>query len=943
MLKVIERDVETTIDYQLKNLNWKDLRTDPERNVFKQQAKTEEQNKKLGSLKPDYVLYKSNSNQPLIVIEAKRPGENINNAIIQGKKYADIIEAPIVIATDGVFTKTLYKDEMKPLIINNEEVDELIREITALKFLNEGSYEVSTLDKKVIQSRSELINIFKQSNDYLRSEGLTAGVERFSEFSNILFLKLISELEDIKDELNSVYEQSIIEREYRWNFFKNKKGIELLDYVNNIVLKKFQDKYDKTIFQPLLIKNPYTLERIVGRLDDLQLTDINSDVKGDAFEYFLRSYNSGSKDLGEYFTPRHVIKTMVKLLSPRLGETVYDPFCGTGGMLIESFKHIRNSIPQNIKAINLLRKDTIFGNEITNTARITKMNMILMGDGHSNIQRRDSLANPVESKHDIVITNIPFAQTTEYGHLYDVPTNQGNSICVQHALKALKNTENSRAALVVPDGFLYDRKYMKTRKFIMDRHQLKSVISLPAGTFKPYTDVKTSILLFKGSKNQDKKIWHFAVKNDGYTFNSKREKKIGVNDLDILISERNNNNVDEKIEFGFNLLDLKDVKSNDYRLLINDYISYKIESNHRIESLGNLIFEKKEKVKSLDMDIWTVSNTEGFVKQEEVFSERVASKNISNYKIVGESEFAYNPSRINVGSIALNESNNLGCVSPMYVVFACDNKKLYPAYLKHILKHEKLKKIILEKAYGSVRDTLKFSDLCEIEIPLPSIQEQKMIVSEINNCAQIIDASVSIVKNYKPFLEIKPDWEIYKLDEICDFEYGYTDTSNTDGNVRYIRITDIDFDGTLKKEESKYIRSNNKNEKFKLTQNDLLVARIGATYGKTLLFDSNEAAVFASYLIRLKLNKKVLPKYYFYFSLSDYYWEQVRLLVTGGAQPQLNANRLSLLKIPVPTLKEQQKIIDQIDKERHLVEASKEIIEIFTQKIHGKINRLFES
>ena len=134
----------------------------------------------------------------------------------------------------------------------------------------------------------------------------------------------------------------------------------------------------------------------MDKLDPLMLTDVDSDVKGDAFEYFLKASTSTKNDLGEYFTPRHIVKTMVRLVNPQIGEKIYDPFCGTGGFLIESFRYIYNNMARTDANLALLRENTVYGNEITNTARITKMNMILAGDGHSNIEMKDSLANPVD-------------------------------------------------------------------------------------------------------------------------------------------------------------------------------------------------------------------------------------------------------------------------------------------------------------------------------------------------------------------------------------------------------------------------------------------------------------------------------------------------------------------------------------------------------------------
>jgi len=126
-------------------------------------------------------------------------------------------------------------------------------------------------------------------------------------------------------------DEVVLDKYLRWSQWKNKKGGELLDFVNDTVLPKIRIAYkDKEIFTPLKIKNPNTLRKIIDKLDPLNLINIDSDIKGDAFEYFLKQSTATKNDLGEYFTPRHIIKVMVKLLNPQIGETIYDPFCGTG-------------------------------------------------------------------------------------------------------------------------------------------------------------------------------------------------------------------------------------------------------------------------------------------------------------------------------------------------------------------------------------------------------------------------------------------------------------------------------------------------------------------------------------------------------------------------------------------------------------------------------------
>ncbi len=536
----IERDVETLIDLQLRKLGWEDNPKDKNRNIWKQQPKTSSQKNNLNRLKPDYVLYKSGTDTPLIVIEAKRPSIDINGALIQGTEYAKKIGAPIVMATNGIFIKTFHVASKQELKLDNEEVDSFFDERIALKFLLESN--VNTINKKVINSRKELIKIFKDSNDLLRKEGLLAGHQRFSVFANILFLKLMSEIQDEKEKNK---EKDLIPREYRWDFFKKKNDVELLSYVNDIVLKKFDEYYESDIFDELKIKNPSTLKDIINKLEQLELINIDSDIKGDAFEYFLKRYNSGEKDLGEYFTPRHIVKFLVRLINPKFGERIYDPFCGTGGILIESFKHLYKYSPINKPTLDFIKKESLFGREISTTAKIAKMNMILIGDGHNNIERVDTLENPIKEEYDIVITNMPFSQDTEHGGLYDIPSKDANSICIQHCIEAIDSTsENGRIGIIVPEKVLFDKAYKELREKIYKTCRIENIISLPSGVFEPYSNVQTSIIhltkIKKNVKNED--IDFYFIKNDGFSLDRQRNKIDGENDLDNFFTESDSNN-----------------------------------------------------------------------------------------------------------------------------------------------------------------------------------------------------------------------------------------------------------------------------------------------------------------------------------------------------------------------------------------------------------------
>lgn len=174
------------------------------------------------------------------------------------------------------------------------------------------------------------------------------------------------------------------------------------------------------------------------------------------------------------------------------------------------------------------------------------------------------------------------------------------------------------------------------------------------------------------------------------------------------------------------------------------------------------------------------------------------------------------------------------------------------------------------------------------------------------------------------------------LGNIASFQYGLGETAKNKGDVIYIRITDIDEFGNLKKEILAYLDFVPKYENYILEKGDVLVARTGATFGKSFYFDDDFKSVFAGYLIRIKLNDnvKLISKYLFYFMQTKAYWLQARQIMTGGGQPQFNANTIAKLKIPIPPLEIQNKIVSLMDK----AYSSKKLKETESQKLLDSIN-----
>lgn len=251
-------------------------------------------------------------------------------------------------------------------------------------------------------------------------------------------------------------------------------------------------------------------------------------------------------------------------------------------------------------------------------------------------------------------------------------------------------------------------------------------------------------------------------------------------------------------------------------------------------------------------------------------------------------------------------------------------------YIYHILLHKQ--EVLRSKVRKASIPRLSRNALDEIIVPLPPIEVQREIV-------RILDDFTEQTEQLKASLTAeltarKKQYEYYRdklltldvfgggtskcerrtLGDIAKFTYGYTDKAKNAGDVRFIRITDINDSGYLNPSDAKYIDLTEESKKYLLKKGDLLLARTGATYGKTLFFDSDEPAVYASFLIRIVLDNAVIRnRYYWHFSKSSLYWEQAEKYVSKGGQQQFNANAISRVKVPIPSLEVQDRIINVLD------------------------------
>ena len=986
----LEAETRVLIDRSLENLGWK--LTGKDQNVFYEQTRSESEEKKLGGKRPDYVLYSKESDKPLIVIEAKKKGSRIDAALEQGINYARAIEAPLVFATDGVFCKAFHTVANRPPILNGEEIDEFIREALALRYLT--SYEVNTVSPKVQYDRKELIRIFDEANNMLRGEGLRAGIERFGEFANILFLKLISESEQIKKESGI---QTKFDISCSWDSIKQIPSSTRIEYINNTVYKRLNALYNTYIFTPLQIRDSSILKEIMDKLDPLMLTDVDSDVKGDAFEYFLKASTATKNDLGEYFTPRHIVKTMVRLVNPKIGEKIYDPFCGTGGFLIESFRYIERSLGSgNPELKRILREETIYGNEITNTARITKMNMILAGDGHSNIHMMDSLANPTyidkikydkdgkivrdadgnieysseySGVYDIVLANMPYSQKTKHGNLYDLPSANGDSICVQHCMKAINSAaENGRMALVVPEGFLFRKDLTKTREYLLDHCQLQSIISLPQGVFLPYTGVKTDIIyatdVNKKVKSSERKrnFWYFDVKSDGYTLDNHRRKLDTPSDLTKYEEYRklDSDQASDMMKVGFEVIPLDKVRNNSYILVGSRYRERNFASKYEVTSFSNIAsltrgvnYQKSQqatfKTNNIILPADNITLSGELVVTKEIYVDDTVT--LADEKRLKKDDIFIcmsSGSKEHIGKVAFIDENTNYYAGGFMGIIRANPQKCLPKYLYYYLLaspeyRDEIKLLTQGANINNISSTIN-----SIKIPLPPVELQQQIISELEGYRHIISGAQAIVSNYMP--KIVCHTKSYKaIDEIATFKPSKDEVREMPGDtvVSFVPMANLNtFDAAFAPTESRKLADVLSGFTY-FKDNDILLAKI------TPCFENGKAAIarnltngigFGSteYIVIRANTSLVYPEWIFYHINTPEFIDGGKSFMTGTAgQQRVDINYVKQYRIPIPSLEEQKKILNQISYEQSLIEPSKQLIKVFTEKIESRIKEVW--
>lgn len=380
--------------------------------------------------------------------------------------------------------------------------------------------------------------------------------------------------------------EEVNKSELRWSVFKHKPADEMLLHVQMKVFPFLKDLNGETspftkhmanavFIMPkasLLVSAINIVEDIFKEIekDATEGGHAFQDIQGDVYEMLLSEIATAGKN-GQFRTPRHIIKLMAELVAPQLGQRIADPACGTGGFLLGAYQYILTDLVRQkdkkklekdedgferaaISAVLTQKVKTILdqsfiGYDIDTTmVRLGLMNMMMHGIDEPKIDYKDTLSKTYneDSQYDIIMANPPFTGNIDKGDINEglkLPTTKTELLFVERIFNMLKM--GGTAAVIVPSGVIQNsgKAFEALRKLIIDKAELKAVIAVPSGAFKPYAGVSTAILIFtKGGETNN--VWFYDMQADGYTLDDKRNKITDSDLPDIVQRYKNRLNYD---------------------------------------------------------------------------------------------------------------------------------------------------------------------------------------------------------------------------------------------------------------------------------------------------------------------------------------------------------------------------------------------------------------
>jgi type I restriction enzyme M protein len=404
-----------------------------------------------------------------------------------------------------------------------------------------------------LTTAQRLGSLLKSARDVMRKDkGLNGDLDRLPMLTWLMFLKFLDDHEQVRETealLRKQKHRAAIQPPYRWRDWAAKDdgitGDELRKFINNeeavrpdgskgpgliAYLRAFVGSADPRqrvigeVFSGVTnrMESGYLLRDIINKINGIHFDSTDEiHTLGHFYESMLKEMRDAAGDSGEFYTPRAVVRFMVEVSNPKLGEVVLDPACGTGGFLVESYLHIgRQKEAEKVEGRSLLQQGTLFAQEAKSLPyMLCQMNLLLHGLESPQIIRGNSLEHRLteirdSDRVDVILTNPPFGGEEERGIQSNFPEDKQTSetalLFLQLIMRKLRATPKpGRAAVVVPNGTLFgDGVCSRIKQELLTRFNLHTIVRLPNGVFSPYTPIPTNVLFFDRT-GPTQNVWYY--------------------------------------------------------------------------------------------------------------------------------------------------------------------------------------------------------------------------------------------------------------------------------------------------------------------------------------------------------------------------------------------------------------------------------------------------
>lgn len=709
----------------------------------------------------------------------------------------------------------------------------------------------------------------------------------------------------------------------------------------------------RTIFRAAFL--PYRSPETLGLfLKEISYFDYSHPEElGNAYEYLL-SIMSSQGDAGQFRTPRHIIDFMVDVMNPTKDDKVLDPACGTGGFLVATYNHIleqHDGKDDPDKTEQPLTPDerkklmnNLEGYDIDpSMVRIAQVNMYLHQFKNPQIFQYDSLTSEERwsDKFDVILANPPFMSPKggiKPHSKFALESNRSEVLFVDYILNHLK--PNGRAGIIVPEGIIFQsgKAYKQLRKELVEGG-LYGVVSLPAGVFNPYSGVKTSILLVDNeiAKHRDEIIF-VRISADGYNLGANK-RPVKENDLPeavrLLADWRAGSSTESAIAAKVAKTEIARL---DFNLSAERFMSavkpssgvFPVASIGELEAEGSIQLLRGANLSKSEI---TPSGANYCIHYGELYTrygvriENVYSKTDAAGKVRSEAGDVLVPATTTADALGISIGRSLD-VSNVVIggdinVIRTRNSPVLGSFLAYLISYPPLKLQLARYAKGTNIIHLSNSDLRLLEFPFPPLEVQEQIVAELDGYAAIIDGARKIAENWKPIIDIDPEWDAFALGDLCNVYQPKTISGSqvlkSGPYVVYGANGPIGYYDEYNHEES-----------------EVTVTCRGATCG-TVNFTEPQSWITGNAMVLSPKDQRV-TKGFLKFLLSSV---SLAPVITGSAQPQITGSSLKPFKVPLPPIDTQEEIASGLEKQEELIRANNALAEKYESLISKTIEALW--